>query len=67
MTALDCEKCQKGKVIDGRSKVMCRGATLFFMTPCGYDMRAAATVDDCDKCGFGEVGTDKIRVHCCRL
>jgi len=67
VTALDCEKCQKGKVIDGRSKVMCRGATLFFMTPCGYDMRAAATVDDCDKCGFGEVGTDKIRVHCCRL
>jgi hypothetical protein len=46
---------------------MCGGVTKFFLAPCFFDMRAAATVHECDKCGFGEVGEDRVRVYCSRI
>lgn len=67
VTAMDCERCNRGKVIDARSRVMCGGVTRFFMTPCGFDMRAAATVRECEECKFGEVREDRIRVYCSRM
>jgi len=67
VTAMDCEQCPRGSVIDARSRVMCRGVTKFFMTPCGFDMRAAATVQECVECKFGDVREDRIRVYCSRM
>lgn len=67
VTAIDCEHCPSGSVIDGRSRVMCGGVTKFFAVPCGFDMHASATVQDCDKCCDGEVCEDRIRVYCDRM
>ena len=67
VTAMDCERCPHGSVIDARSRVMCGGVTKFFMTPCGFDMRSAATVQECVDCKFGDVREDRIRVYCARL
>jgi len=67
VTAIDCEHCRKGEVIDMRSRVVCGGVTKFFMTPCGFDMRAATTVPECEKCEYGEVSEDRIRVYCSRM
>jgi len=67
VTAIDCERCSSGSVIDGRSRVVCGGVTKFFMTPCGFDMRSAATVEECDKCKSGEICEDRIRVYCSRF
>ena len=64
VTAIDCEKCTHGSVIDARSRVMCDGATKFFQVPCYLEMRAAATVHDCEECRLGEVGEDRVRVYC---
>jgi len=54
-------------VIDNKTRVICKGQTKFFVTPCYYDMRASATVHDCEECKFGEVGDDRLRVLCSRL
>ena len=67
VTAIDCEHCAKGNVIDGRSRVVCGGVTKFFMTPCFNEMRAAAMIAECEKCEFGEVSEDRVRVFCSRL
>lgn len=67
VTANDCARCGRGKVLDNKSQVLCRGQTRFFATPCYFDMRASATIYDCEKCKFGEVGDDRLRVFCSRL
>jgi len=67
VSAIDCQECPRGSVVDNRSRVLCRGETKFFVTPCGYDMRSAATIDDCERCAYGEVGQDRLRVYCSRL
>ncbi|HIH00714.1 TPA: hypothetical protein HA259_01280 [Thermoplasmata archaeon] len=67
MNANDCQRCPSGSVVDGRSMVLCGGVAKFFVTPCFYDFRAAATVKDCLNCRFGAVAEDRIRVFCDRL
>jgi hypothetical protein len=67
VSAADCQRCPKGSVIDGRSRVVCAGETKFFTTPCYFDMRASATVHDCTRCRFGTIGDDGLRVFCGRL
>jgi len=54
-------------VIDGRSRVVCGGVTKFFMTPCCNEMRAAAMIVECEKCEFGEICEDRVRVFCSRM
>jgi hypothetical protein len=63
----ECERCPHGSVVDRKSRVICAGTTKFFLAPCYYDMRSAATVYDCEKCNWGEVGADRTRVFCSRL
>jgi len=65
--ANECERCPHGSVVDRKSRVICAGTTKFFLAPCYYDMRSAATVYDCEKCRWGEVGDDRTRVFCSRL
>jgi hypothetical protein len=67
VNASECESCPHGSVVDGKSRVICGGVTKFFYAPCCYEMRSAATIYDCAKCSFGEVGQDRIRVFCSRL
>jgi hypothetical protein len=67
VSAVDCQKCPRGSVVDNRSRVLCSGETKFYMTPCCYDMRSAATVDDCERCPYGEIGQDRLRVFCSRF
>ena len=67
VSALDCEKCGRGSVVDLRTRVLCGGVTKFFVTPCLFDMRAAATVRECEECRFGKVAEDRLRVYCTRL
>lgn len=67
VSAIDCQRCPRGSVIDSKSRVICAGETKFFTTPCYFDMRASATVHDCSKCRFGIVGDDGLRVFCERL
>jgi len=64
VSAVDCEKCSMGSVVDGRSRVLCAGVTKFFSTPCYHGMRSSATVGDCSACRFGAVGDDRLRVMC---
>jgi hypothetical protein len=67
VNALECQRCPRGSVVDGRSMVICCGIAKFFVTPCFYDVRAAATVKDCVNGRFGTVGEDRLRVFCDRL
>lgn len=67
VSAIDCERCPYGSVVDGRSRVICAGQTKFFMTPCYNGMRSSATAQDCRDCRFGEVGVDGLRVLCDRI
>lgn len=67
VSAADCQRCSRGSVIDGKTRVICMGETKFFVVPCYYDMRAAATVRDCVRCRFGTIGEDGLRVYCDRL
>jgi len=67
VNASECESCPHGSVVDGKSRVVCGGVTKFFYAPCCYEMRSAATIHDCAKCEFGEVGQDRIRVFCSRM
>ncbi len=67
VSALECEKCEHGRVIDNKSQVLCKGQTKYFVTPCLVNMRAAATVYDCDNCPWGEIGEDRLRVYCVRI
>jgi hypothetical protein len=54
-------------VVDNRTRVLCDGGTKFFLAPCFYDMRASATVYECEACRFGEIGEDRMRVFCSRM
>lgn len=67
VSASECQRCPRGGVIDGGSRVLCAGETKFFTTPCCFEMRASATVHDCTKCRFGTIGDDGLRVFCGRL
>ncbi|HJX04766.1 MAG TPA: hypothetical protein VJ489_03010 [Thermoplasmata archaeon] len=67
VSAKDCGYCPHGSVIDNKSRVICAGITKFFVVPCTYDMRAAATLHDCGSCLFGSVGEDCLRVMCSRI
>ncbi|UCE45346.1 MAG: hypothetical protein JSU93_00135 [Methanobacteriota archaeon] len=66
VSAIDCEKCSHGSVVDHRSRVICAGQTKFFTAPCYFGMRSSATVRDCGECRFGEIGLDGLRVLCGR-
>ena len=39
----------------------------FFSAPCFYDMKASATVADCEACRYGTVSEDRMRVFCDRI
>ena len=67
VSAAECERCEHGMVVENKAMVICGGMTKFFVTPCLVDMKAAATVNDCDNCQWGELGEDRLRVYCCKL
>lgn len=67
VSAADCSLCPHGSVIDNRTRVICDGVTKFYVTPCFYDMRAAASLSECGNCKFGEIGEDRMRVFCSRF
>ncbi|HEX9908795.1 MAG TPA: hypothetical protein VGB78_10095 [Thermoplasmata archaeon] len=67
VSAEDCGFCPHGSVVDNRSRVICAGVTKFFVTPCCFDMKAAATMYDCKICLHGEVAQDGLRVICSRI
>lgn len=67
VSALECNRCPYGSVVDNRSRVLCGGITKFFVVPCYYEMKAAATLKECELCFYGKVSDDRLRVFCDRM